>query len=112
MNSKEFKELIENHTKDLIDICPHCWAKVHIEKLWSDYHSFRNWDLEFYITFRCKPCKKLLLKTFYFEENKYDFNYIYYSYNVILKKTSINLTYFYNFTSSFKIKSFPDLVSA
>ena len=71
MNSKEVKELIENHTKDLIDICPHCWAKVHIEKLWSDYHSFRNWDLEFYITFRCKPCKKLLLKTFYFEENKY-----------------------------------------
>ena len=65
-------ELIEKHVQDTIDLCPHCGAKVHIEKLWSDYHSLRNGDLEFYVVFRCKPCKKLLLKTFYFHKDRYN----------------------------------------
>ena len=65
------KNLIEEYVKDLIDICPHCGAKVHIEKLWSAYHSYDNSDVEFYVIFRCKPCKKLLLKTYIFRQNRY-----------------------------------------
>jgi len=74
MDIKEANSLIEAHVKDLIDLCPHCGAKVHIEKLWNDYHSFSNGDIEFYVIFRCKPCKKLLLKTFLFIQNEYSSN--------------------------------------
>jgi hypothetical protein len=71
MDTKEAQSIIDKHVKDLIDLCPHCGAKVHIEKLWNDYHSFRNGDVEFYVVFRCKPCKKLLMKTFLFKQNRY-----------------------------------------
>lgn len=71
MELESVKELINNYTKDLVDLCPHCWWKTHIEKLWNDYHTYNNWDREFYVIFRCKPCKKLLLKTYYFEQNPY-----------------------------------------
>ena len=71
MNIKDAGTLIDGYVKDLIDICPHCGSKAHIEKQWSAYHSFRNRDVEFYVIFRCKPCKKLLLKTYYFEQNPY-----------------------------------------
>ena len=80
MKLEEAKKLIEEYVKDMIDLCPHCGAKVHIEKLWSDYHIFRNsdtgfyGDTEFYIVFRCKPCKKLILKTFLYQQNRYSDN--------------------------------------
>ncbi len=65
------KNLIEEYVKDLIDVCPHCGAKVHIEKLWNTHHSFSNGDVEFYVVFRCRPCNKLLLKTYMFRQNRY-----------------------------------------
>jgi len=71
MNTDEAKAGINEHVTDLIDQCPHCGASVHIEQLWNDYHRYNNGDLEFYVTFRCKPCEKLLLKTFKFEQNPY-----------------------------------------
>jgi len=71
MDTQEAQSIIITHVKDLIDLCPHCGAKVHIEKLWSDYHTFKNGDVEFYVVFRCKPCKKLLMKTFLFKQNRY-----------------------------------------
>ena len=71
MNIKEAKAAITEHVTDLIDQCPHCGARVHIEQLWNDYHTYKNGDVEFYVSFRCKPCRKLLLKTFYFKQNPY-----------------------------------------
>lgn len=71
MDLNSAQNLIEQYVKDLIDTCPHCGAKVHIEKLWGAHHLFDNGDVEFYIIFRCKPCKKLLLKTYVFRQNRY-----------------------------------------
>lgn len=71
MDLNAAQNLIEQYVIDMIDICPHCGAKVHIEKLWSAHHSFDGGDVEFYVVFRCKPCKKLLLKTFMFKQNRY-----------------------------------------
>lgn len=71
MKLDDAKRLIGEYTEDLIDTCPHCGARVHIEKLWNDFHSFKNGDVEFYVVFRCKPCKKLILKTFLFRQNRY-----------------------------------------
>lgn len=62
---------VNEQVVDLIDICPHCGAKVHIVQLWNDYHQFRNGDVEFYVAFRCKPCRKLMVKTCRFEQNTY-----------------------------------------
>lgn len=69
MNLQEAKTLIAEHAVDLIDLCPHCGANVHIEKLWSEHHMFKNNDVEFYVIFRCRPCKKLVLKTYYLKQN-------------------------------------------
>lgn len=71
MKLEEAKEGIDKHTRDLIDQCPHCGSKAHIEAVWNDCHRFRDGDVEFYVIFRCKPCKKLLLKTFFLEQNSY-----------------------------------------
>lgn len=71
MDLNAAQNLIEQYVTDMIDTCPHCGAKVHIEKLWSAHHSFDNGNVEFYVVFRCKPCRKLLLKTFIFKQNKY-----------------------------------------
>lgn len=67
MTLQEAKQFIDQNVIDKIDLCPHCGAKVHIVKLWSDYHVLNNGDTEFYIVFRCKPCSKLILKTFFFK---------------------------------------------
>jgi len=74
MKTQDAQNIIDKHVKDLIDQCPHCGARVHIEKLWDDYHTFRNRDVEFYVVFRCKPCNKLLMKTFLFKQNRYSTN--------------------------------------
>lgn len=71
MNLKVARDQLNTHVKDLIELCPHCNAKTHIEALWNDYHILKNNDVEFYFVFRCKPCRKLLLKTFYLEQNKF-----------------------------------------
>jgi len=75
INIKDLEHLIEKEIKDMIDLCPHCGAKVHIEKLWNDYHFLENKKIEYYIAFRCKPCKRLLIKTFCYQ-NTYRDNYI------------------------------------
>ena len=72
MNLKEAREAINTHVKDLIELCPHCGAKSHIEALWNESHKLRNGDVEFYVVFRCKPCRKLLLKTFFLRQNPYN----------------------------------------
>jgi hypothetical protein len=71
MKTKEARDLITTHVKDLLEQCPHCGARTHIEALWNDCHQHRNGNVEFYVVFRCKPCRKLLLKTFLFEQNSY-----------------------------------------
>jgi hypothetical protein len=71
MKLKEAREGINTQVKDLIEICPHCGARSHIEALWNDCHKLKNGDVEFYVIFRCKPCQKLILKTFYLEQNPY-----------------------------------------
>lgn len=71
MNLQEARKGITEHIKDLIEDCPHCGARTHIEALWNDCHTFQNGDAEFYVVFRCKPCKKLILKTFCFKQNPY-----------------------------------------
>lgn len=71
MNLKAARDAINTHIKDLVEQCPHCGAKAHIEALWNDCHKLRKRDVEFYVVFRCKPCGKLLLKTFLFAQNPY-----------------------------------------
>jgi hypothetical protein len=71
MKLKEAREAINTHVKDLIELCPHCGAKAHIEALWNECHKLRNGDVEFYVIFRCKPCRQLILKTFALEQNRY-----------------------------------------
>lgn len=74
MNLQQAQQLIDEGVEDMIDLCPHCGAKVHIVKLWSDHHALSNRDTEFYVVFRCKPCKRLILKTYFFRQNPYDSN--------------------------------------
>ena len=71
MKLAEAREALAKHAKDVIDTCPHCGALAHIEALWNECHHHRNRDVEFYVVFRCKPCRKLLVKTFYLEQNRY-----------------------------------------
>lgn len=71
MDLKQAKEIINDRIKDLIESCPHCGARAHIEALWNDYHKFQNGDVEFYVVFRCRPCRKLILKTCHLRQNRY-----------------------------------------
>jgi hypothetical protein len=71
MNIEEAKKAVNEQVVDLIDICPHCGARVHIVQLWNDYHKLKNGDIEFYVIFRCKPCRKLMMKTCRFQQNRY-----------------------------------------
>lgn len=71
MKLKEAREAINAHTKDLIERCPHCGAMTHIEALWNQCHILPNRDAEFYVVFRCKPCRKLILKTLYLRQSPY-----------------------------------------
>jgi len=71
MKLAEAKEALDKHVTDLIDICPHCGAKTHIEKQWSGSHILASKDAEFYVIFRCKPCRRLILKTFFLRQNPY-----------------------------------------
>ena len=71
MTKAEAENLFQDAIKDLIDICPHCNAKAHLKLEFAENHLANNRDLIFYATFRCVPCRKLVLKTFKFAQNKY-----------------------------------------
>ncbi len=62
MDLNSAQNLIEQYVKDLIDTCPHCGAKVHIEKLWNAHHSFDNGDVEFYVILDVGHVKNFCLK--------------------------------------------------
>ena len=71
MTTSEVNKAIEDRCKDFIGICPHCGAKAHLEMIHNDYYLARNGDQYNYITFRCKPCKKLSVRVFRSKENPY-----------------------------------------
>jgi hypothetical protein len=71
MKKSETKNLVDSMIKDFIDTCPHCDARAHFQMLFNDSHSNSNGDVTYYITFRCVPCKKLMLKTLEFKQNRY-----------------------------------------
>jgi hypothetical protein len=71
MTTKEVNKAIEDQCTDFIGICPHCNTKAHLEMVHDDFHLTRNGDQYNYITFRCKPCKKLSIRIFHSEENPY-----------------------------------------
>src|SRR5689334_1213686 len=73
MNSNETKRLIESDfVRDFIDICPHCNAKAHLEMLYNDsYKEEKSRNQIYYILFRCRPCKGLVLETYKFRQNQY-----------------------------------------
>lgn len=74
MNKDQAKELLQQNVKDFIDTCPHCGTKAHLEMQFLDNFREKNRDVTFYAVFRCVPCKKLILETVRFEQNKYDQN--------------------------------------
>lgn len=71
MKTKHVNTAIDNVCQDFIGICPHCDAKVHLVMEHNDYHIARNGDQYNYITFRCKPCKKLSVRVFHSRQNPY-----------------------------------------
>jgi hypothetical protein len=71
MKETETKSLVDSMIKDFIDTCPHCDARAHFQMLFNDSYSNSKGDVFYYITFRCVPCKKLILKTLEFKQNIY-----------------------------------------
>lgn len=71
MNTEKINQEINNLCKDFIGVCPHCEARAHLELIHNDHHLARNGDQYNYITFRCKPCKKLSLRVFRSTQNPY-----------------------------------------
>lgn len=72
MTKEETKTIINSEViKDFIDTCPHCDARAHFQMLFNDSYSNKDGDLIYYIIFRCVPCKKLMLKTYEFIQNRY-----------------------------------------
>jgi len=74
MKKTETKSLVDSMIKDFIDTCPHCDARAHFQMLFNDSHTTSKGDVIYYITFRCVPCKKLMLKTMEFQQNRYNDN--------------------------------------
>jgi hypothetical protein len=72
MNKAQTKEMFVSLMTDFIDTCPHCDARAHFQMLFNDSHSTSNGDVIYYIIFRCVPCKKLMLKTMEFQQNRYN----------------------------------------
>ena len=71
MTTAEVNRAIEDQCKDFIGICPHCGSKAHLVMVHNDFYLPRNGDQYNYITFRCKPCKKLSVRVFCSEQNPY-----------------------------------------
>lgn len=74
MNKSQAENIVNEAIQDLTDFCPHCNSKTHIQKLFQESYEDKDRDLIFYITFRCVPCKSLIMKTYKFRQNKYDRN--------------------------------------
>lgn len=72
MTQEETKNAFESAIRDLIDICSHCGTQAHLNLLFTESHREKNRDIIYYATFRCVPCRKLVLKTFRFRQNEYD----------------------------------------
>lgn len=68
----ELNSAFQNYAEDIVDICPHCWAKVHMQRVWFSFHE--HWDhlYEGYFMFRCIPCGRLSVKVLAIEEDKYN----------------------------------------
>ncbi|MEX2014825.1 MAG: DUF4145 domain-containing protein [Candidatus Saccharimonadales bacterium] len=71
MKTNEINDAIEEYCKDFIDICPHCGAKSHLVLIHNDYHLTGSGDQYNYVTFRCKPCKKLSVRVYHSSQNPY-----------------------------------------
>jgi len=71
MGTSDIDAAINKSCQDFIGICPHCDTKAHLVMEHNDHHIARNGDQYNYITFRCKPCKKLSVRVFYSKQNPY-----------------------------------------
>ncbi len=71
MKRSQTKELLGSMITDFIDTCPHCDARAHFQMLFNESHIDSDGDVIYYVTFRCVPCKKLMLKTLEFRQNRY-----------------------------------------
>lgn len=71
MDKSQTKELVDSMIKDFIDTCPHCDSRAHFQMLFNESHTDSNRNVTYYITFRCVPCKQLMLKTLKFKGNEY-----------------------------------------
>jgi hypothetical protein len=75
MNIQQAKDLMESEVvQNFIDTCPHCGTRAHLKLLFSESYKEENGDLVYYHTFRCVPCKGLVLETYKFNQNKYTNN--------------------------------------
>lgn len=69
MSVENAQKLIVKHVTDHIDICSHCGTQAHLEMVFNDYFLEEDEkELCFYVVFRCKPCKKLIVKTCLFRQ--------------------------------------------
>lgn len=71
MTRDEINSLIKNACADFIDDCPHCGARAHLVLVSNESHLSKNKDQFNYVVFRCKPCKRLVLKVFQSKQNPY-----------------------------------------
>lgn len=71
MNSTEANTILTKLCNDFIDDCPHCGARAHLVMISNEYHATKNRDQIHYVLFRCKPCSKITLEIYKFEQNQY-----------------------------------------
>lgn len=72
MNKEQSEGFLKKAVEDFIDICPHCQSKAHLKLLFCENYTMQNGDVIFYCVFRCVPCKKLILETCKFNQNRYN----------------------------------------
>lgn len=71
MKTSQVNEAIQKICADFIDNCPHCEAKTHLVLIHNEHHIAGNGDQYNYVTFRCKPCKKLSVRVYHSSQNPY-----------------------------------------
>lgn len=72
MNRQQAKDIMESEVvQNFIDTCPHCGTRAHLKLLFSESYIEKNGDIVYYHTFRCVPCKGLVLETYKFNKNRY-----------------------------------------
>ena len=72
MRADEVDDMITEHCADFIGVCPHCGSKSHLVLVHNDHHLKVNGDQYNYVTFRCKPCKKLSVRVYYSSQDRYE----------------------------------------